>query len=209
MLVCNPKPFPSPYHGLSVSILFDCMMEMEELKKHGEGLWRRREWHWVSTLGLRQDWRQQTGYLGGAWLRPYSPYGEKEVMMMMVEYNVVSRKKKTSQALCAIQKTNKSSNKQIVGKLTGESNYKLLTLQQPRLRRIPYQLWRIGTFHQCPVSSNEGSFYHGDLSSVWLSSVWIGLILLLFFQATLLQVLEYHVEWLEEIGFSHNQVITN
>ena len=29
--------------------------------------WRRRESHWVSTLGLRQDWRQQTGYLGGAW----------------------------------------------------------------------------------------------------------------------------------------------
>ena len=32
--------------------------------------WRRtvekREWHWVSALGLRQDWRQQTGYLGGA-----------------------------------------------------------------------------------------------------------------------------------------------
>ena len=39
----------------------------EDLKKHGEGLWRRREWHWVSTLGLRQDWWQQTGYLGGAW----------------------------------------------------------------------------------------------------------------------------------------------
>lgn len=29
---------------------------------------------------------------------------------------------------------------------------------------------------------------------------------LFIFQATLLQVLEYHVEWLEEIGFSHNQV---
>ena len=38
----------------------------EDLKKRGEGLWRRREWHWVSTLRLKQDWRQQTGYLGGA-----------------------------------------------------------------------------------------------------------------------------------------------
>ena len=37
-----------------------------DLKKRGEGLWRRREWQWVSTLGLRQDWRQQTGYLGEA-----------------------------------------------------------------------------------------------------------------------------------------------
>lgn len=26
------------------------------------------------------------------------------------------------------------------------------------------------------------------------------------FQATLIKVLEYHAEWLEEIGFSHNQV---
>ena len=41
--------------------------EEETGKKRGEGLWRRREWQWVSTLGLRQDWRQQTGYLGGAW----------------------------------------------------------------------------------------------------------------------------------------------
>lgn len=32
---------------------------------------------------------------------------------------------------------------------------------------------------------------------------------IIIFQATLLQVLEYHVEWLEEIGFSHSQVITN
>ena len=35
-------------------------------KKRGEGLWRKREWQCVSTLWLRQDWRQQTGYLRGA-----------------------------------------------------------------------------------------------------------------------------------------------
>ena len=35
-------------------------------EKRGEGLWRKREWQWVSTLGSRQDWQQQTGYLGGA-----------------------------------------------------------------------------------------------------------------------------------------------
>ena len=38
----------------------------EDLKKRGEGLWRKTERQWVSTLGLRQDWRQQTGYLGRA-----------------------------------------------------------------------------------------------------------------------------------------------
>ena len=111
-------------------------------------------------------------------------------------------KKHVTSSLCNTE------NKQIIGKLTGEPNNKLLTLQKPRFF-IPYQLWLIGTFHQWPLSSNESSFYHGDLSSVWLPSLWKGIILWFIFQATLLQVLEYHVEWLEEIGFSHNQVITN
>ena len=38
----------------------------EDLKKRGDGLWRRREWQWVSTLELRQEWWQQTWHLGGA-----------------------------------------------------------------------------------------------------------------------------------------------
>lgn len=117
---------------------------------------------------------------------------------MIVESNVVSCQKTCHELFVQYRK---QTNKQIVGKLTGEPNYKLLTLQKPRFF-IPYQLWLIGTCHQWPVSSNESS-------SVWLSSLWKGIILWFIFQATLLQVLEYHVEWLEEIGFSHNQVITN
>ena len=54
----------------------------EDLKKRGEGLWRKREWQWISTLGLRQDWWQQTGYLEEHDFRPYSPYGEKELMVI-------------------------------------------------------------------------------------------------------------------------------